>query len=100
MLFQIHSESKRAEIGFGISKDYWGQGIVYELGVALIRYGFENLNLNRIEAEIDPDNIGSGKVLEKLGFIKEGYFHERWIIDGKKSDSEFYGLIRNQWDNL
>jgi [ribosomal protein S5]-alanine N-acetyltransferase len=66
----------------------------------LLQFGFEKINLNRIEAEINPNQYRLGKVLEKLGFIKERYFYEIWIIDGKKSDSVFYGLIRSKWNNL
>ncbi|WP_249977979.1 GNAT family N-acetyltransferase [Vreelandella olivaria] len=93
MLFSYESESKRAEIGFGIGKQYWGYGFVSEAGEALIKYGFESLGLRRIEAEIDPENISSGRALERLGFIKEGLLRQRWEINGVVSDSALYGLL-------
>ncbi|WP_459782932.1 GNAT family N-acetyltransferase, partial [Photobacterium sp. R1] len=61
------------------------------------QFAFEEMQLNRIEAEIDPDNTGSAKVLTKLGFSLEGYLPERWIVDGKMSDSAIYGLLARQW---
>ncbi|KZN41495.1 GNAT family N-acetyltransferase [Pseudoalteromonas luteoviolacea] len=93
MLFNYQKESRRAEIGFGVSRKFWGQGIIFEAGNALITYAFNTLHLRRIEAEIDPDNISSGKALERLGFIKEGHLKQRWEINGVVSDSAIYGLL-------
>lgn len=53
MLFNYVKESKRAEIGFGISRQFWGKGVVHEAGSRLIKYAFTALHLRRIEAEID-----------------------------------------------
>ena len=93
MLFNYESASKRAEIGFGIGRPYWGHGFVSEAGRALLAYGFDALGLRRIEAEIDPQNLSSGKILERLGFVKEGLLRQRWEINGVVSDSELYGLL-------
>ncbi|MBE4146279.1 GNAT family N-acetyltransferase [Vibrio parahaemolyticus] len=93
MLFSFAKESRRAEIGFGVSRDCWGKGIVLEAGSALIEHAFHTLKLRRIEAEIDPDNIASGKTLERLGFVKEGYLRQRWEVNGVVSDSAIYGLL-------
>ena len=64
---------------------------------ALIGYGFEHLNLNRIEADIDPLNEASLKTVKRLGFVREGLLRERWIVNGEISDSVIYGLIRKDW---
>ncbi|MFC3032057.1 GNAT family N-acetyltransferase [Pseudoalteromonas fenneropenaei] len=93
MLFNYEKESRRAEIGFGVGRNFWGQGIVFEAGNALIEYAFNTLKLRRIEAEIDPDNISSGKALERLGFEKEGHLRQRWEVNGVVSDSALYGLL-------
>lgn len=93
MLFNYKKESKRAELGFGVSRHFWGKGIVFEAASALIDYAFTTLHLRRIEAEIDPDNISSGKALERLGFEKEGLLKQRWEISGVVSDSAIYGLL-------
>jgi ribosomal-protein-alanine N-acetyltransferase len=60
----------------------------------IIDYCFSNLDLKRLEADIDPDNAASAAVLKKMGFLLEGRLKDRWIVDGKVSDSEIYGLIR------
>ncbi|MCC5903649.1 MAG: GNAT family N-acetyltransferase [Halomonas sp.] len=93
MLFSYDEGSKRAEVGFGLSRTCWGKGYIGEAGEALIQYGFNSLKLRRIEAEIDPDNHSSAKVLEKLGFSQEGLLRQRWEINGVVSDSALYGRL-------
>lgn len=91
------AQCRRAEVGYSLARPMWGQGLMREAAEALIRYLFERLDLNRIEADIHPDNAASRKLLEHLGFRKEGYFRERWIVNGEISDSEMYGLLRSEW---
>lgn len=93
MLFSYDQGSKRAEIGFGLSRSCWGKGYIGEAGEALIQYGFDSLGLRRVEAEIDPDNHSSAKALEKLGFSQEGLLRQRWEINGIVSDSALYGRL-------
>lgn len=56
--------------------------------------------LNRIEADIDPRNLGSAASLECLGFVREGHLRERWVVDGEVSDSWLHGLLRRDWKAL
>lgn len=93
MLFSYVRESKRAEIGFAIGPSYWGRGFVSEAGQALLEYGFDKLGLRRVEADIDPNNVSSGKTLERLGFIREGVLRQRWEVNGVVSDSALYGVL-------
>lgn len=93
MLFSYDQASKRAEIGFGLGRHYWGKGYIVEAGEALIQYGFKSLGLRRIEAEIDPENQASAKTLKKLGFSQEGLLRQRWEINGIVSDSALYGRL-------
>lgn len=93
MLFNYDRDSRRAEIGFGIARSAWGKGYIQEAGSALIDYAFNQLKLRRIEAEIDPQNVASGKALERLGFVQEGLLRERWEINGVISDSALYGML-------
>ena len=62
-----------------------------------IDYAFGVLAMNRIEADIDPRNARSAKSLERLGFVKEGFLRERWIVAGEVSDTALYGLLRRDW---
>ena len=62
---------------------------------AFIKYCFHELNLNRLEADIDPRNRASAALLTKCGFALEGYLKERWIVNGQVTDSEIYGLLNS-----
>jgi [ribosomal protein S5]-alanine N-acetyltransferase len=95
MLFRFHRESRRAEIGYSMARAYWGEGYMHEALLALIDYAFGPLDLNRLEADIDPRNAASARSLERLGFVKEGVLRERWIVAGEISDTAYYGLIRS-----
>ncbi|MFZ1320878.1 MAG: GNAT family N-acetyltransferase [Ignavibacteria bacterium] len=91
--WRILKDHLRAEIGYELSKDFWGKGIMTEALQAIIEFGFFKMNLHTIEANIDPDNIGSVKILEKLGFVREGYFKDSYLFKGKFTDTASYSLI-------
>lgn len=78
-LFDLNEQCRRAEIGYGMAHSAWGKGYMNEALSALLDFGFTQLNLNRVEADIDTRNIASVKSLERLGFSREGYLRERWI---------------------
>ncbi|MGN6318624.1 GNAT family N-acetyltransferase [Trinickia sp.] len=92
-LFDLDAASKRAEIGFGLQRAFWGRGYMSEAARAVVDCAFDMLHLRRIEAEIDPRNGASARILERLGFVKEGLLRERWMVDGNVSDSAIYGLL-------
>ena len=98
-LFSFHKQSKRAEIGYVLCRFYWGSGIMTEALNEFIHYAFSELKLNRLEADIDPDNKASAQLLVKLGFNLEGRLKQRWIVNGVVSDSEIYGLIRSEYND-
>ncbi len=93
-LFNADLTSKHAEIGFGLHRPFWGNGYMSEAARAVVDCGFDLLQLHRIEAEIDPRNTASARVLERLGFVREGLLRERRMIDGEISDGAIYGLLR------
>ena len=96
-LFDFMTQCRRAEIGYCMASSMWGHGYMHEALSALVAFGFDELALNRIEADIDPRNAASARSLERLGFVKEGHLRERWIVDGEVSDSDLYGLLRSDW---
>jgi len=96
-LFQFHIASRRAEIGYALGRPYWGSGYMHEALQALVRHAFQTLDLNRLEADIDPRNLASARTLEGLGFQKEGHLRERWIVNDEISDTDLYGLLRRDW---
>jgi RimJ/RimL family protein N-acetyltransferase len=97
-LHHFFGQNRRCEIGYALASRHWNQGYATEALRAAIRHGFDALDLNRIEADIDPRNIGSSRVLEKLGFRKEGYMPERWFVFGEFADTVNYGLLKRYWD--
>jgi ribosomal-protein-alanine N-acetyltransferase len=96
-LFHLDEQCRRGEVGYGLAFESWGQGYMLEAMQALLDYGFKDLQLNRIEADIDPGNEASAKVLTRMGFTLEGLLRERWIVGGVKSDSAMYGLLASEW---
>jgi [ribosomal protein S5]-alanine N-acetyltransferase len=76
------------------SCDAWGKGYATESCKAIVDYGFATLHLNRIEASVDPENMASVAVLEKLGMQPEGLLRERVICNGQQRDRTMYGLLK------
>jgi RimJ/RimL family protein N-acetyltransferase len=97
-LHHISDQSRRCELGYALASAHWGKGYAQEALRDALEYAFRTLDLNRVEADIDPRNAPSGRVLERLGFRKEGYMPERWIVHGETADTVFYGLLRKYWD--
>lgn len=90
-------EHHRAEIGFALHKNYWGKRYMSELLDMFIPFGFDQLGLHRIEADVDPRNTASIALLEKFGFEEEGYLRERYHINGEIQDAVFYGLLKKEF---
>jgi RimJ/RimL family protein N-acetyltransferase len=96
-LFALHRQNRRAEIGYALQRQCWGKGYMNEALEGLLAHAFNDLDLNRLEADIDPRNEASKVCLERLGFISEGFLRERWIVGGEVCDSALYGLLRRDW---
>lgn len=96
-LHAIDQSNRRAELGYALGTAYQGQGYMNEALNALLTYAFGEMNLHRVEADIDPRNTASARTLERLGFQREGFLRERWIVSGEISDSALYGLLRHEW---
>jgi RimJ/RimL family protein N-acetyltransferase len=97
-LFNLDSRNRRAEIGYALARDCWGQGLMSEALGALIAYAFGPLDLLRLEADVDPRNGPSIRIVEKLGFVREGLLRERWHVGGEAQDSLILGLLRHEWE--
>ena len=91
--FRIIPEHCRAEIGYALKREYWGKGYMYETINRMVKFGFENMKLHSIEANVNPENENSKKVLEKVGFKKEAYFRENYLFNNKFLDSIIYSLL-------
>ncbi|HTK11144.1 MAG TPA: GNAT family N-acetyltransferase [Ktedonobacteraceae bacterium] len=82
-----------AVLSYVLGRPYWGQGIMTEALGAIIHYGFEQYQLHRIEADVALPNIGSMRVLQKLGFREEGLRKERFFAEGRYYDEKLFALL-------
>jgi ribosomal-protein-alanine N-acetyltransferase len=91
---------QRSEIGYAMAADeYKNKGYMGEALAPIIGFGFEAMELNRIEAFIDPHNEPSRRLVERLGFREEALIPERYIYDNVMSDAFLYGMLRKDWSN-
>ncbi len=88
--------NKTGEIAYIVHPDYWGKGIATDVARLLINFGFEELNFHRIYATCDPRNIGSIKVLERVGMTKEGRIREDMLIKDGWRDSLLYSVLEHE----
>lgn len=96
-LFAYLPQCRRAELGYLLDDGAWHQGYAGEAVGALLRWGFEVLDLNRVQADIDPRNTASARLLQRLGFRLEGTLRDHWIVEGEVSDTGLYALLRREW---
>jgi ribosomal-protein-alanine N-acetyltransferase len=85
-------EHFRAEIGYELHPDEWGKGYMAEALAVIVRFGFEDMGLHSIQANVDPQNKASARVLEKVGFAREGWLLENFYFDGRFYDTWIFGL--------
>jgi len=95
--FRLIPAHCRAEIGYALNPVYWGKGYMHETINRLVRFGFEIMKLHSIEANVNPENEKSKKVLEKIGFKKEAYFRENYLFNNRFLDSVIYSLLEKDF---
>lgn len=90
----LSKQHKKAEIGFWLLPEFWGKGLMQEAFPAICNYGFETLNLNRIEGFVDSENSSCKKAVEKLNFKLEGTMRECEVKDGKFLSVDIYSKLK------
>ena len=100
----ISPSGDKASLGWCLHRDYWKKGYCTELGTALLKFGFEELNLRRIIAVCHVENIGSYRVMEKIGMRREGLFLEdhspKKLSDEKYGDKLLYAILKHEWEKF
>jgi len=96
-LTRWNPDYRSASMGYCFDDAAWGHGYATEAVRALLQWAFDTIELNRVQAETDTRNTASARVLEKLGFVREGTLREDCVVNGEVSDSWVYGLIRREW---
>lgn len=95
----IDSENKQVEFGITLGKKYHQKGYASEALKGLISLMFKDLKKHRITTSIDPDNISSQKLMERIGFRKEGHFVKSLYLNGVWVDDVIYALLAEEWIN-
>ena len=91
-------ELGEADLGYRLSREHWGQGYTTEAATSMLSFGFTDLHLHRIEAKCHPDNIGSWRIMEKIGMRYEGRLRENAPTgDGTWCDTLLYAIIDHEW---
>lgn len=92
--WNIKVENYRAEIGYILHPAHWGKGIMKEAIDIVTGYGFNEMKLHSIEAQLSPENIASSSLLEKTGFVKEGHLKDNYYFNGVFSDTAIYSRLK------
>ncbi len=93
------SSNKEGSIGYCFDSQFWRNGYALESANALIQFGFSILKLHRIFATCHPENIGSAKVLERVGMVKEGCLREHKYQKGKWRDSFIFSILDYEYNS-
>jgi ribosomal-protein-alanine N-acetyltransferase len=96
-LSRWNPDYRSAALTYCLDDAAWGHGYATEAARALLRWAFDTLDLNRVQAETDTRNVTSARVLAKLGFVREGTLREDCVVNGEVSDSWVFGLLRREW---
>ncbi len=99
-LARIDLSNRRAELGFALGRAFWGRGYMAAALTVLLEFAFGRLGLHRVFADTDPRNARSIRLLERLGFRREGVLREHYWVQGEPQDGVVYGLLRSEWKSV
>ncbi|MDP3150003.1 MAG: GNAT family N-acetyltransferase [Ignavibacteria bacterium] len=91
--WRILYEHCRAEIGYALNPQYWGKGYMNETLETMMKFGLKSMRLHSVEANVNPGNDKSIKLLERAGFKREAYFRENFLFNNTFYDSIIYSLL-------
>ena len=90
-------EHHRAEMGYVLSRECWGKGLMTEAARELVRFGFERMDLNRIIARCFAENTASERVMQKAGMTYEGIQRQHVFVKGAYRDLKLYSILRREF---
>jgi len=96
----IERQHNRMEIGYDLAREHWGKGYMPEAIRAVLDFGFGPLAANKIEARVDPDNAASVRLMDKLGFVREGLLRQHEFEKGHYVDLAAYAMLKSDFDSL
>ena len=100
-LHAVSNKSWRAELGYGMGSRWWNKGIITEAVRAVLGFAFNEIGFNKICALYDTENVSSGKVMQKVGMVREGHFYKHTRRkDGTWGDTDFYSILKDNWRDI
>lgn len=96
-LFHFDRTGWRGELGFALAREFWGRGLAGRAVTVVLDFAFGPLGIHRVEADADPRNERSLRLLERLGFEREGLLRERYNVGGEVQDALVLGLLAQKW---
>lgn len=93
-------QRRSAEIGYTLARRLWGQGLMTEAVKEIINFGFNNMNLNRIEAQCLDENRASALVMERCGMKLEGLLRDYRWFKGVPGNFRMYSVLRREWEEI
>ena len=90
-------EAHEGDIGYELSPNHWGNGYATEAASAMLEFGFTRLGLHRVWSWCVADNVGSARVLQKLGMQAEGRLRENEYYKGRYWDTLMFGILADEW---
>ena len=96
-LMSYNGLNRSAEVGYSLSRAYWNQGLMTEALTGMLKYCFEDLRLNRVEAQHEVSNPASGAVMRHVGMRHEGTLRKRIYNKGKFHDMELYAILKEEF---
>ena len=91
------ADAREADIGYELAPEYWGRGYATEAARAIVQFGFAHLRPHRISAWCIAENVGSARVLEKLGLRQEGRLREKEYFKGQWWDTLLFAILDYEW---
>ncbi len=95
--FKRQVEPREASIWYALRRDRWGRGYAQEAMRPLLDFGFRDLGLHRVWADVDPENTPSMRLAQKLGMRQEAHHLENVCINGEWRDSAIFALLAREW---
>lgn len=91
------AQQDTSDMGYCLHPDFWGQGYATEAANAVLGLAFDTLGLHRVTANCDPDNVGSWRVMERIGMRREGHEREASWFKGRWHDRLRYAVLAHEW---
>jgi RimJ/RimL family protein N-acetyltransferase len=96
---RLFNDPRQAEIGFTLARESQGKGYALEAVTRLIDYLFKELDLHRVQANCDPDNLASARLMQRAGMRHEGRFIESLWFKGCWASEDWYAILQREWHN-